>query len=190
VNIFQQAAVKIGLAHRFAVSQVGLILSDESALEHLEGLLNSINAEDEGGMDRANLALADLSLYLLGSQESWVSGNIVSREFFSWPRAEEFMNQEYTNNSAKHTQVTSRGPAGVPSPFVAILITVAYEGEADDIELPMVGPQDMQFALSCLIDGGRDGMFSSIALTYCPEKTGDSLTEDQLLINFPTFIRF
>ncbi len=80
-------------------------------------------------------------------------------------------------------------PLSLPiTPNIIVMITVAYTGEAPELETNLADFESLNEGLKALINLHYQGKLEAIQIHFSPAQFGDILTDEQLLINFPELI--
>jgi uncharacterized membrane protein len=71
---------------------------------------------------------------------------------------------------------------------VVVILTVAYEGEVQELETDLADMSALKAGLKALINLNYQQRLRAIQVHFSPAQFGDELTDDQLLVNFSELI--
>ena len=177
---------------RFVVATlcVALPKGDASAL-HARAL-QSVRAIAADGTDfaRASAETAALARALLDREHMWSHvggfGDVYDREEDAAVAAD----AAYADAAGRYLSSADDGPAtaGARAGHIVLLLTVAYAGEAAQIERPIASRDDLHGALLAVAALHDDDKLLVAHVHVSPGHPDDAVTEEQLLASFPELL--
>ena len=141
--------------------------------------------------------LVDICQNLLQLDTYWQSAVNEGDVFWSEGEAEEYVTELFTDSAQRYlsepdfSQSTSNRDEPLTLPAtqnLIVMITVAYEGEAPDLEADLSNVSALQAGLKAVINLHYQGRLRAIQVHFSPAQFGEELTNDQVLVNFPELI--
>lgn len=180
---------------RIAVCRILIHLAGEEVAPLL-GVLNQAARdaiEAEGDLPRLGEGLADICQSLLQYDLYWRSAANEGDVFWDEGEAGDYVTDLFTDSAQRY---------GVDLPDAAaddlltlpitqnlvVLLTVAYEGEVPAIETDLADLTALKAGLKAVINLNYDQRLRAIQVHYSPAQLGDTLTTEQLILNFPELI--
>lgn len=183
---------------RFVVCRLFIHLAGSEATPLL-GVLNRAGiqaVESDGDLDRVAEALVEVCQSLLQYNTYWQSAANEGDVIWDEGEAGDYFNELFTDSASRY--LSSGESADLPGndePLtlpptgnLVVMITVAFEGEAPEIEADLASFDGMTDALKALINLHYNGKLRGIQVHFSPAELGDELTNEQLLVNFPELI--
>ncbi|NES69616.1 MAG: DUF1517 domain-containing protein, partial [Okeania sp. SIO2D1] len=97
--------------------------------------------------------------------------------------------QRYLSQPADGGECADDDPLSIPiTPNLVVMLTVAFEGEAPNLETDLASTEAMQDGLTALINLHYQQKLRAIQFHFSPARLGDELTDEQVLLNFPELI--
>lgn len=183
---------------RFAVCRVFVHLAGQEAAPLL-GVLNRVarrSIETEGDLDVLGEGLVEICQSLLQYDTYWRSVANEGDVFWSEGEAGDYVTELFTDSAQRYlSEVDLDGPPPKDAPLaiavtrnLVVMITVAVEGEAPELETDLSSAEALQEGLKALINLHYQGRVRAIQVHFSPAQLGDELTSDQLLLNFPELL--
>lgn len=181
---------------RYVVCRIMLHLSG-SEVAPILGVLNRSASEAtdaEGDMEVMGEQLVAICETLLDYDEYWMSAANEGDVFFNEGDAGDYFQELFTDSGERYL---SEPPSGyskddsftVPvTRNVVVMITVAYEGEVEQLEDDLSNIAALKEALKALIELNYKDKLRAIQVHFSPAQLGDELTNDQLLQHFTELI--
>jgi len=187
---------------RFVVSRLFVHLVGEDVAPLL-GVLNECARQaidSEGDMEVLGQSLETICQNLIQLKNYWQSAANEGNVFWEEGEAGDYVTELFTDSSQRYL---SEGGWGTDDqdlgaddrPFsltvtrnLVVMITVAAEGEAPDLETDLASLAAMDAGLKSLINLHYQGRLRAIQVHFSPAKLGDELTDEQVLVNFPELI--
>lgn len=183
---------------RFVVSRAMLHLAGNEVAPLL-GILNQSgrNAiETEGDLAVIGEDLVDICQQLLQYETYWRSAANEGDVFWSEEEAGDFVNELFTDSAQRYLSQpnfesfdSSSEPLALPiTQNLIVMITIAAEGEAPDLETDLSSFESMEDGLKAIINLHYKRQLRAIQVHFSPAQLGDELTSEQVLMNFPELI--
>jgi hypothetical protein len=189
---------KIAGKTRYVVSRIFIHLSGDEVAPLL-GVLNQAarNAVDsEGDMGVLGEGLVDICQSLLNLKYYWQSAANEGDVFWQEEEAGDYVNELFTDSAQRYgSGLELSEPLGENDPLtlplthnLVVMITVAFEGENQDIETNLADREALEYALKALISLHYQGALPAIQVHFSPAQLGDELTSEQILENYPELL--
>lgn len=183
---------------RFVVSRIFLHLQGDEVAPLL-GILNqnARNAVDnDGDMEVMGECLVSICESLLQYQTYWQSAGNEGDVFWQEGDAGDFFTELFTDSAGRYLSqpdlaedVEENTPLSLPvTDNLVVMITVAFEGENPDLENDLAEMETLTYGLKALINLNYQNKYRAIGIHFSPARLGETLTSDQVLINFPELI--
>lgn len=181
---------------RFVVSRLFLHLSGKEVAPLL-GVLNQAArdaVESDGDIQTLGEGMVELCQSLLQYDTYWQSAANEGDMFWNEGEAGDFVEELFTDSAQRYLSGTTIGDAEadfttIPiTPNLIIMITVAFEGEAPELETDLASVSAMKTGLKALINLHYQDRLRAIQVHFSPAQLGDELTSDQIILNFPELI--
>ena len=183
---------------RFVVSRIFIHLAGDKIAPML-GVLNRVAREAieaDGDLEVLGEGLVSVCQNLLQMSHYWQSAGNEGDVFWDEGEAGDFVNELFTDSAQRYlseidvTQdIEADRPLSLPvTRNLAIVLTVAFEGESPDIENNLADIEALEYGLKALINLHYQEKLRAIQIHFSPAKLGDELNDEQLLLNFPELI--
>lgn len=183
---------------RIVVSRIFIHLQGKEVTPLL-GILNQVARDaiaQEGDLEVLGEGLVKICQNLLQLRDYWQSAANEGDVFWDELEAEDYVNELFTDSAQRYlseidlSQACSEEELLCLSPTnnLVVMLVVAFEGEAEDIETNLAEREALERALKTLINLHYSGRLRAIQIHFSPAQLGDQLTDEQLLINFPELI--
>ncbi len=183
---------------RFVVSRIFVHLQGEE-VSPLLGILNQ-NArtaiDADGEMDVMGESLVNICQGLLEYQTYWQSAANEGDVFWQEADAGDYVAELFTDSSSRYLSQPDLIPEneddetlsiGVTDNIV-VMITVAFTGEIPEIETDLADVENLTNALKALISIHYKQEYRAIAIHFSPSQLGETLTNEQTILNFAELI--
>ncbi len=184
---------------RYVVCRVFLHLAGDQVAPLL-GVLNqaALTADEaEGDMQALGEELVMVCQTLLQSEVYWQSAANEGDAFWDEGEAGNFVNELFTDSAQRYlsqpdlsvaaSQTTD--PLVVPiTRNIIVMLTVAYEGEAPELEADLSNMDALKAGFKALVNLHYQNSLRAVQIHFSPAQLGDELTPDQILVNFPELI--
>ncbi len=183
---------------RFVVARLFLHLQGDEVAPLL-GILNQ-NARDavdnDGDMEVMGQCLVNICESLLQYQVYWQSAGNEGDVFWQEEDAGDYFTELFTDSAGRYLsqpdladEVEESTPLSLPvTDNLVVMITVAFEGENPDLETDLADSEALTYGLKALINLNYQGQYRAIGIHFSPARLGETLTNDQTLINFTELI--
>jgi hypothetical protein len=182
---------------RFVVCRLFLHLAGDD-IAPLLGTLNSAARaaiDAEGDLEVIGEGLVEICQNLLQMDFYWQSASNEGDVFWQEGEAGDYFTELFTDSAQRYlSEVTvSEDEDDTPLSFpvtrnLVVMITVAFTGEASDLETNLADREALEYGLKTLINLQHQNRLEAIQIHYSPAQFGDELTDDQLLLNFSELI--
>jgi uncharacterized membrane protein len=183
---------------RFVVCRLFLHLAG-SDVAPLLGVLNRTArqaVDADGDLEVLGEGLVQICQSLLQYDEYWLSAANEGDVFWDEGAAGDYVNELFTDSAERYlSEPNLNPPAGADEPLslpatrnLVVMITVAYEGEAPELESNLADINAMKAGLKALINLHYQERLQAIQVHFSPAQLGDELTNDQLLQYFPELV--
>lgn len=183
---------------RFVVCRLFIHLAG-SEVAPILGVLNRAGrraVESDGDLEVLGEGLVEICQNLLQYDTYWQSAANEGDVFWDEGEAGDYVNDLFTDSAQRYlsepdfSQSTStEDPLSLPiTQNLIVMITVASEGEAPELETDLAHWEALADGLKALINLHYQHRLRAIQVHFSPAQLGDELTSDQLLLNFPELI--
>ncbi len=183
---------------RFVVSRIFIHLAGEEVAPML-GVLNRVAREAidaDGDLEILGEGLVTVCQNLLQMNTYWQSAGNEGDVFWDEGEAGDYVNEIFTDSAQRYlsevdtTQnIDQDEPLSLPvTRNLVVMLTVAFEGEAPDLENNLADIEALEYGLKALINLHYQEKLRAIQIHFSPAKLGDELNGEQLLLNFPELI--
>lgn len=188
---------RMGGKTRFAVCRIFVHLAGEEVAPLL-GVLNQVAREAmdaEGDLPTLGEGLVEVCQSLLQYDLYWRSAANEGDVFWDEGDAGDYVTELFTD-SAQRYGADFVPDAAAPDDLLMLPITqnlvvilaVAYEGEIPAIETDLADLGALKAGLKALINLNYDNKLRAVQVHFSPAQLGDTLTQEQLILNFPELI--
>lgn len=156
---------------------------------------NAIAAE--GNLEDLGEGLVEICQALLEYDAYWQSAANEGDVFWDEGEAEDYVTELFTDSAQRYVGDTRADEfASEPDPELSlpvthnlvVMITVAFEGEAPELEIDLAEIGALKAGLKTLINLHYQGRLRAIQVHFSPAQLGDELSDEQLLLNFSELI--
>jgi uncharacterized membrane protein len=181
---------------RFVVCRIFVHLTGRE-IAPLLGVLNQAGREaidSQGDMQVLGEQLAQICESLLEYETFWRSAANEGDVMWDEGDAGDEVNELFTDSAGRYGSTTGseiNGDEEFAIPItqnLVVMITVAFEGEAPELETPLTDITALRMGLKALINLHYRGVLRAIQVHFSPAQLGNELTSDQLIENFPELI--
>ena len=184
---------------RFVVCRLFMHLAGQEVAPLL-GILNRAGRdaiEADGDINILGEGLVEICQNLLQNDTYWQSAANEGDVFWSEGEAGDFVNELFTDSASRYLSEPdfSQPNTGRDEPLtlpvtrnLVVMITIAYEGEAPELEGDLAELSALKAGLKAIINLHYQERLRAIQVHFSPARLGDELTSDQLLLNFPELI--
>lgn len=185
---------------RFVVCRLFLHLSG-SEIAPLLGVLNRSARQaydSEGDLQILGEELVNICQSLLQYQTYWNSAANEGDVFWNEGEAGDYVNELFTDSAERYlsqpdlaatSEIDQDAPLSAPVTHnIVVMITVAFEGEVAQLEDDLANISAMTAGLKSLINLHYQEKLRAIQVHFSPAQFGDTLNNEQLLLNYPELI--
>jgi hypothetical protein len=184
---------------RFVACRLFVHLSGQEVAPLL-GILNRAGreaVESDGDLQILGEGLVEICQSLLQYDTYWESTANEGEVFWNEGDAGDYVNELFTDSAQRYLSEVdlSESSLGANEPLslpitnnLVVMIAVAYEGEAPDLEADLSNIHALKLGLKALINLHYQAKLRAIQVQFSPAQLGDELTSEQLLLNFPELI--
>jgi hypothetical protein len=183
---------------RFVVSRIFIHLAGEEVAPML-GVLNRVAREAieaDGDLEVLGEGLVAVCQNLLQMNTYWQSAGNEGDVFWDEGEAGDYVNEIFTDSAQRYLSevdtiqnIDQDEPLSLPvTRNLVVMLTVAFEGEAPDLENNLADIEALEDGLKALINLHYQEKLRAIQIHFSPAKLGDELNGEQLLLNFPELI--
>lgn len=181
---------------RFVVSRLFIHLAGKEVAPLL-GILNRAARQamdQEGDLQAVGEGLAEICQGLLQYDIYWQSAANEGDVLWDEGEAGDFVEELFTDSAQRYRSGTEfmgdeADPLSIPiTQNLVVMITVAFEGEAPELETDLANINALKAALKALINLHYQDRLRAVQVHFSPAQLGDELTSDQLMLNFPELI--
>ncbi|AKG23627.1 DUF1517 domain-containing protein [Calothrix sp. 336/3] len=182
---------------RYVVCRLFIHLSG-SEVAPLLGTLNRSAREamdSEGDLEVLGENLVEICQTLLQYDDSWMSSANEGDVFWSEGEAGDYVSELFTDSAQRYLSEIDVNNSDFNQPLslpvtsnIVVMLTVAYEGEAPDLETDLANINALKQAFKALINLHYQHKLRAIQVHFSPAQLGDELTSDQLLQYYPELI--
>ncbi|MBF2003429.1 MAG: DUF1517 domain-containing protein [Synechococcales cyanobacterium M58_A2018_015] len=188
---------RMGGKTRFAVCRIFVHLAGNEVAPLL-GVLNRAAREAidaEGEMQVLGEGLVEICEALLQSDLYWQSAANEGDVFWDEADAGDYVSELFTDSAQRYGTAlelesdTADGEFSLPvTQNLVVILTVAYEGEVPALETDLASISALKAGLKAIINLHYDNKLRAIQVHFSPARLGDTLTQEQLILNFPELI--
>ncbi|MGV2828700.1 DUF1517 domain-containing protein [Myxosarcina sp. GI1(2024)] len=182
---------------RFVVSRLFIHFAGRE-IAPLLGVLNRVVREvvdADGELEVLGEGLVTVCQNLLQMNAYWQSTGNEGDVFWDEGEAGSYVNELFTDSGQRYlsefdfTQPTTDKTLSLPiTNNLVVILVVAFEGEATDLETNLADVKALEEGLKALIELHYQGRLRAIQIHFSPAKLGDELNDEQLIINFPELV--
>lgn len=181
---------------RFVVSRIFVHLAGREVAPLL-GVLNEAGREaidSEGDMQVLGEQLVRVCESLLEYETYWRSAANEGDVLWDEGEAGDYISELFTDSAQRYGSATDfatddNEEFAIPvTQNLVVMIAVAFEGEAPELETNLADVTALRAGLKALINLHYRGTLRAIQVHFSPAQLGDELTSDQLIENFPELI--
>lgn len=191
---------------RFVVCRVFVHLSGREVTPLL-GVLNQAGREaiaSEGDMQVLGEQLVRVCESLLEYETYWRSAANEGDVLWDEGEAGDYVNELFTDSAARYGSTTDLASDAFASDLsasntndefaipltqnVVVMISIAFEGEAPELEDNLADITALKAALKALVNLHYRGTLRAIQVHFSPAQLGDELTSDQLIEHYPELV--
>lgn len=184
--------------NRYVVCRLFIHLAGEEVAPLL-GVLNRAAreaVEADGDLEVLGEGLVDICQNLLQMNVYWQSAANEGDVFWDEGEAGDYVTELFTDSAGRYLSepdfskpLAEDEPLSLPvTRNLVVMIAVAFEGEADELETNLASMEALEDGLKALINLHYQGRLQAIQVHFSPAQLGDELTNDQLLLNFSELI--
>jgi hypothetical protein len=183
---------------RYVVTRLFLQLRGDEISPFL-GTLNRavLTALDgEGDLKLLGEGLVEVCQGLLQRPLDWYASGNEGEVFWQEGEAGDFFNELFTDSAQRYlselperSELEADLPLSLPlTPNLVVMLTVAYTGEAPDLETDVADEEALTYAFKALINLHYQDRLEAIQIHFSPARLGEVLEDEQVLLNFPELI--
>lgn len=179
---------------RLVVGRLMLHLAGQEVAT-LFGVLNQAARQatsSEGDLAALGEGLVDICQSLLQFEVNWRSAAYEGDVLWNEDEAADYVDELFTDSAQRYASGSLTESDAEDEPLtlpatenLVVLLTVAYEGEMRDLEIDLVEVSDIKAALKALINLHYQERLRALQVHFSPAQLGDTLNQEQLLLNFP-----
>ena len=184
--------------NRYVVCRLFIHLAGEEVAPLL-GVLNRAAreaVEADGDLEVLGEGLVDICQNLLQMNVYWQSAANEGDVFWDEGEAGDYVTELFTDSAERYLSepdfskpLAEDEPLSLPvTRNLVVMIAVAFEGEADELETNLASMEALEDGLKAIINLHYQGRLQAIQVHFSPAQLGDELTNDQLLLNFSELI--
>ncbi len=184
--------------NRYVVCRLFIHLAGEEVAPLL-GVLNRAAreaVEADGDLEVLGEGLVDICQNLLQMNVYWQSAANEGDVFWDEGEAGDYVTELFTDSAGRYLSepdfskpLAEDEPLSLPvTRNLVVMIAVAFEGEARELETNLASMEALEDGLKALINLHYQGRLQAIQVHFSPAQLGDELTNDQLLLNFSELI--
>ncbi len=184
--------------NRYVVCRLFIHLAGEEVAPLL-GVLNRAAreaVEADGDLEVLGEGLVDICQNLLQMNVYWQSAANEGDVFWDEGEAGDYVTELFTDSAGRYLSepdfsepLAEDEPLSLPvTRNLVVMIAVAFEGEADELETNLASMEALEDGLKALINLHYQGRLQAIQVHFSPAQLGDELTNDQLLLDFSELI--
>ena len=152
--------------------------------------------ESEGELAVMGESLVEICESLLQREANWSSVHNEGDVFWSEEEASDYLNELFTDATRRYLSETDQPSSEDPaqpltlpmSPNVVVMLTLALEGEAPDLEADLSNVEALRRGLTQICALQTQRRLRAIQVNYSPDQMGYVLTDDHLMQQFPELI--
>lgn len=186
---------RMGGKTRFAVCRIFVHLAGDEVAPLL-GVLNQAarDAIDaEGDLPTLGEGLVEICQSLLQYDLYWRSAANEGDVFWDEGDAGDYVSELFTDSAQRYgVDLPTTNPDDLLmlpiTQNLVVILTVAYEGEVPALETDLADLAALKAGLQAIINLNYDNRLRAIQVHFSPAQLGDTLTTEQLILNFPELI--
>ncbi|BAY56706.1 MULTISPECIES: DUF1517 domain-containing protein [Leptolyngbya] len=183
---------------RFVVCRIFIHLAGDEVAPLL-GVLNQAGRDaiaSEGDLHTLGEGLVEICQSLLQYQTYWRSAANEGDAIRDEGEAGDYVNELFTDSaqrylSAPELESAETSPDELTLPVtqnLVVMITIAAEGEAPELETDLADLRALQAGLKAIINLHYQERLRAVQVHFSPSRLGDELSTDQLIEFFPELI--
>lgn len=183
---------------RFVVSRIFIHLAG-TEIAPLLGVLNQVAREAiaaDGDLEVLGEGLVTVCENILQMSHCWQAAANEGDVLWDEGEAGDYVNELFTDSAQRYLSGVDTPedgddtePLSLPvTRNLVVMLTVAFEGESDDLENNLADIEALEYGLKALIDLHYQERLRAIQIHFSPARLGDELDGEQLLLNFPELI--
>ncbi|MDJ0797183.1 MAG: DUF1517 domain-containing protein [Calothrix sp. MO_167.B12] len=182
---------------RYVVCRLFVHLSG-SEVAPILGVLNDAAREAidaDGDLEILGEGLVDICQTLLQYDENWLAAANEGDVFWNEGEAGDYVNELFTDSAQRYlsepdyVEADEDDTLSLPATRnVVVMITVAFEGEVEELETNLADMSALKTGLKALINLHYNHQLQAIQVHFSPARFGDELTNDQLIQYYPELI--
>ncbi|WNZ44432.1 DUF1517 domain-containing protein [Leptolyngbya boryana CZ1] len=183
---------------RFVVCRIFIHLAGDEVAPLL-GVLNQAGRDaiaSEGDLHTLGEGLVEICQSLLQYQTYWRSAANEGDAIRDEGEAGDYVNELFTDSaqrylSAPELESAETSPDELTLPVtqnLVVMITIAAEGEAPELETDLADLRALQTGLKAIINLHYQERLRAVQVHFSPSRLGDELSTDQLIEFFPELI--
>lgn len=181
---------------RFAVCRIFVHLAGDEVAPLL-GVLNQAARDAigaEGDLPTLGEGLVEICQSLLHYDLYWRSAANEGDVFWDEGDAGDYVSELFTDSAQRYgvdLPTTTNPDDLLMLPItqnLVVILTVAYEGEVPTLETDLAELGALKAGLQAIINLNYDNRLRAIQVHFSPAQLGDTLTTEQLILNFPELI--
>ncbi|HEY9910132.1 MAG TPA: DUF1517 domain-containing protein [Thermosynechococcaceae cyanobacterium] len=182
---------------RFVVSRIFIHLAGNEVAPLL-GVLNEAGRaaiEADGDLPVLGEGLVEICQTLLQNDLYWQAAGNEGDVFWNEGDAGDFVTELFTDSAQRYRsapdyeQSPPAGELSLPITHnLVVMLTVAFEGEAPELETDLADLQALKAGLKALINLHYQDRLRAIQVHFSPARLGEELNAEQVLVNFPELI--
>lgn len=184
---------------RYVVARIFVHLAGDEVAPLL-GLLNRVGRaaiDSEGDLEVIGEGLVEICQTLIEMKLYWQAAANEGDVFWQEGDAGDYFTELFTNSAQRYLSQSGdldsdnrpEEPLALPvTQNLIVMITIALEGEAPDLETDLADMEALEMGLKCPIDLYYQQRLRAIQVHFSPARLGEELTSEQILVNFPELI--
>lgn len=183
---------------RFVVSRIFIHLAGTEIAPML-GVLNRVAREAieaDGDLEVLGEGLVTVCQNILQMSHCWQAAANEGDVLWDEGEAGDYVNELFTDSAQRYLSAVDspedfddNEPLSLPvTRNLVVMLTVAFEGESEDLENNLADMEALEYGLKALIDLHYQERLRAIQIHFSPARLGDELDGEQLLLNFPELI--
>ncbi|MDX2231889.1 MAG: DUF1517 domain-containing protein [Leptolyngbyaceae cyanobacterium bins.349] len=182
---------------RFVVARLFIHLAGKEVAPLL-GVLNQVArhaTDSDGDIQTLGEGLVEVCQTLLQYDIYWQSAANEGDVIWDEGEAGDFVEELFTDSAQRYrsgalladTEIDAFDTIPITQNLV-LMLTIAYEGEAPDLETDLANLSALKAGLKAIINLHYQDRLRAIQVHFSPAQLGDELTADQLIQNFPELV--
>jgi Protein of unknown function (DUF1517) len=183
---------------RFVVCRLFIHLAGQEVAPLL-GVLNQASRQAlqaDGDLQIVGEGLVEICQSLLQYDTYWRSASNEGDVFWNEGEAGDFVEELFTDSAQRYLSGSAIAGATDPDSVLSIpitqnlvvMLTIAFEGEAPDLETDLAQVSTLKTGLKALINLHYQDRLRAVQVHFSPAQLGDELDSDQLMLNFPELV--